>query len=807
MIRQVASPEASLSARPAKTKAEPTPCLHCGTPFRPSGEDDHFCCAGCEFVHRLIQGEGLDKFYELRGGDRASPVKPLVFRRRDWSWVQDLVRHTEASSAGGRATAEFEVQGISCIGCVWLVERLMGRAPGVLEARVHPALGRARIRWEAGAFDAAALAGELQAFGYLLGPIRAGVGGARGGSGVGLRLGLCGAFALNTMLFTLPRYLGMASDFEFAPLFGWLAASFSCLSFVVGGSYFIGRSWNGLRRGVLHIDLPISLGLAAAFAGSWVAWFLDAEGLLYFDFVSVFVFLMLLGRWLQEKAIEENRRRLLSSEPGPSNLRLADGTPISAGDLSPGREYALPPGEPSPVRSRLLSDGAALAMDWISGEADVRDVSAGQVVPSGAVNVGRAPIALRAMEAWDSSVLASLLHAVPREAVRYAPLERFIRGYTAAVLVVASIGLVSWWTLAGSALTGLQVFISVLVVSCPCASGVALPLLDELAASRLRRFGVFVRDAGIWARLRGIRKIAFDKTGTLTEETLRLVDLEPLGTLDPEARSALFRMVSESWHPVCDCLRRELLARCAEIAPPDEATIEEIPGKGISLMAGSVSWRLGRPGWAAPPATARHTDSSADCDLSRDGRVVASFRFREAIRDDAVEEAGVLRRLGHRLVVLSGDRSERLRAVASRLGLADPDWRGGMSPADKAEWIRANGADDTMMVGDGANDSLAFDASRCCGTPAIDRGLLERKADFYYLGQGVSGVRHLIEMGRRRDTVARAVIIFAIAYNLAVVAVSLAGHMNPLVAAIVMPLSSLASLAIVFAGMRGARAR
>lgn len=801
----MATAQASGPRPPAPQRGANVPCLHCGTPFRPTWEDDQFCCSGCEFVHHLIRDSGLDKFYELRGRGRATPVKPLVFRRRDWSWLQSIVREAESAAGDGAASGEVELQGISCIGCVWLVERVAARAPGLLEARVHPALGRLRMRWSPGAFDAEALAGELQSFGYLLGPVRAGSAMRRAG-GLGLRLGLCGAFALNTMLFTLPRYLGMDSDFEFAPLFGWLAAGFSCLSFAVGGSYFIGRSWNGLRRGVLHIDLPISLGLLAAFAGSWVAWTLGAERLLYFDFVSVFVFLMLLGRWLQEGAVEKNRRLLLSSEPGPTTLRLADGTTLTAAELAPGHEYDLPPGEPAPVRSRLAADAASLAMDWISGESDVREVNAGQVVPSGAVNVGRAPIRLRALEGWANSVLASLLGTGPREPARYVPLERFIRAYTTAVLLVASFGLAAWWGLAGNALTGLQVFISVLVVSCPCASGVALPLLDELAASALRRLGVFIRDPGIWARLRAIRKIAFDKTGTLTEETLRLADPTPLQRLDPKARAILLQMVSESWHPICDCLRRELLTAGHQPRSAPAAEIEETPGKGLTLRDGPSVWRLGRPEWAGPEATAT-ADSATDCDLTRDGKILASFRFRESIRDDAIEEIAALRRLGYRLVVLSGDHTKRLRLVCARLGIPETDWRGGMSPADKASWIRDGGAEDTLMLGDGANDSLAFDASRCCGTPAIDRGLLEQKADFYYLGRGVSGVRHLIQMARARDAVARAVIGFAIAYNLVVVAISLAGHMNPLVAAIVMPLSSLASLGIVFAGMRSARRR
>jgi len=230
--------------------------------------------------------------------------------------------------------------------------------------------------------------------------------------------------------------------------------------------------------------------------------------------------------------------------------------------------------------------------------------------------------------------------------------------------------------------------------------------------------------------------------------------------------------------------------------------IDETPGNGITLKAGSTIWRLGRPGWAAPTHHDTGGDTSAHCHFSRDGELIASFAFRESIRDDAVNEAKALRRSGLRLVVLSGDRPERLAPVARRLDISNDDCKGGMQPADKATWIRENGPDETMMVGDGANDSLAFDVSRCCGTPAIDRGLLEKKADFYYLGRGLSGVRRLFEAGSRRDHVARRVILFAIIYNLAMIGVSLSGHMNPLVAAIVMPLSSLTSLGIVFAGMR-----
>lgn len=790
-----AAPPPPIETRPST--ANEVPCVHCGTPFRPTGGRDQFCCAGCEFVYRLIHDRGLDRFYELRGDEKSTPIRSLVFRRRDWTWLIDAIKTAEAAG-GPTATAEVEIQGISCIGCVWLVEHVMARVPGLLNARVHPALGVAKLTWRSGNFDASALASELQSFGYLLGPVRKG---RPRRDALALRVGLCGAFALNTMLFTLPRYLGMGDESGLSGLFEGLAAFFSCLAFIVGGSHFMARSWNGLRHRVLHIDLPISLGLIAAFVSSWASWLSGVQGLIYFDFVSVFVFLMLVGRWLQEKAVGANRRLLLESSPALSSLRLADGSPVAAADLAAGHQYRLAPGEPVPVRSRLTSGSASLAMDWISGESDVRDVMAGQVIPSGAVNVGRAEIPLCAMEPWGASVLASLLQTAPREAARYKPLEAFIRGYTLSVLIIAAIGFSAWWFWAGLGM-GLHVFIAVLVVSCPCASGVALPLLDELVISGLRRFGVFVRDPTIWARLRSVRLIAFDKTGTLTEESLRLVSRAPLDAISGEDKTALLRMISESWHPVCDCLRRELLTAPNE-SPDTSGEVEETPGRGIALRTQACGWRLGRPGWASSDTSgAGPMDSTARCDFSRDGRLIASFQFQEHIREDAVEEALALRQMGLRLAILSGDRAARLRLVARRLDIAENNCRADLLPAEKADWIRRNGPDQIMMVGDGANDSLAFDVSRCCGTPAIDRGLLEKKADFYYLGQGLSGVRRLVDAGRQRDRIARRVILFAVTYNVMMVGISLCGYMNPLVAAIVMPLSSLSSLAIVFAGTR-----
>jgi Cu2+-exporting ATPase len=799
-------------------------CIHCGTPFRPSAHRPDFCCAGCQFVHDLIAKNGLGQFYDLQEGG-VPPVQSLVFQKRDYAWLEDLAR----DSAG---TLTLDVQGLSCIGCAWLIEKLFTRKPGALAIHVDPTLGQLALRWQPGVFDAVAFARELQTFGYLVGP--PGESAAPASRALSLRLGLCAALALNTMLFTVPRYLGMSSDFEFAPLFHRLTLILGTLSFFIGGSYFFVRSWRSLRQRVLHIDLPISVGLIAAYAGSVVAWMRGAHGFVYFDFVSTFTFLMLAGRWLQQKAVERNRHQLLAAQAEPPPVRLASGEKVSAARIATGDVFSVEPGQVVPVLARLCSEGATLGMEWISGESEAASARRGRLVPAGAMNCGQSVIELEAREPWADSLLGKLLRITPNGATRDAAFERFLRGYIGVVLALAVAGFCGWWAATGALLPALQVLISVLVVSCPCASGVALPLCRDLAAARMRKLGVFIRDGELWTKLDRVRKILFDKTGTLTLEAMSLLNPEALRHLRSDECAVLLAMVQDSLHPVSGCLREQLLADGVEPAPA--SAIHETIGFGLEMEHGGATWRLGRPEWRADISTQRSPrrqrraeedadptesiplrssastaplrfenagESNGDCLFTRDGEPLAAFRFGEEARADAREEIAALRADGRAVFILSGDRAAKVASMADRLGLPPDDCLGELSPNDKAARVRQLDARDTLYLGDGANDSLAFDAAWISGTPAIDRGLLEQKAGFYFLGRGLDGVRALLATAALRRRTARAVVTFAIAYNAVAVALCLAGLMSPLLAAILMPASSLVSLAIVFLGFRG----
>src|SRR6478609_1456749 len=279
LVNGGASPSArvrGLRARPASVHL----CLHCGAPVAAGAREPDFCCAGCAYVHRLVHEHGLEGYYRMRDAV-VPPVDPAVFEARDFAWLVGLARAAEARP--GTPELTLEVQGISCAGCVWLIEKLFHEQAGALAIETDATSGRARLRWAAGRFDAAAFARTLHAFGYLAGPA-----GAETGEAESRRLlrrtGLCAAFAMNLMLFSLPRYFGMEESFPYARLFDTLALALATLAVLVGGTYFLGRAVRALRHGALHIDLPIALGITGAYAGSVVGWALGRETFMYFDF-------------------------------------------------------------------------------------------------------------------------------------------------------------------------------------------------------------------------------------------------------------------------------------------------------------------------------------------------------------------------------------------------------------------------------------------------------------------------------------------------------------------------------------------
>ena len=772
-------------------------CIHCRTPFSASDREAEFCCSGCRFVYHLLHKRGLEDFYHY--GEKSSPVGTSVFHERPLDWLRPLQAAAETATNNEVAGLELRVQGISCAGCVWLLEAVFAEHPGAVSCRVNSATGSLRLRWIKGTCDLECYVRDAQRFGYLLGPPGESAG-KQPMRPLVRKLGLCGALALNAMLFALPRYLGLEAGAQFAALFDAIALLIASASIAIGGPYFFHRAWAALRRGDLHIDLPISLGLLFAYGGSVLAWITGSLSFAYFDFVAVFTFLMLLGRWLQERSVESNRRRLLGLRLTPGRvLTLRNGLEVDlpAESLVRGDRFSIESNALVPVRSRLIASPATFALNWITGEPAARTFAAGGLVPAGARTLSSQRIELLAMEDWSSSQLARLLAFEDIKPWRNPGLQKLIRIYLSCILIIAAVGFLTWVISGAGILTSFQVLVSILVVSCPCAIGVALPLLDDVAAARLQQFGVHVREASLWARLRQVRTILFDKTGTITLESLTLANPETLSPLAPQTVSTILTLVQNGLHPVAACLRETLLAKGYEASAID-AHVREVPGMGLEWIADGGCWRLGRAAWATEESGFEGTV------LSLDRKPLAAFAFREEIRQGAGDQIKRLVQAGYEIFLVSGDEPGRVRTMAAKLGLPESRGLGGLTPDDKASLVSSRWADSALIFGDGANDSLAFDAALCRGTPSVDTGLLENKADFYLLGRSLAGIGELFSLGRRHRLATRMVFSFAITYNALAVSAALLGWMNPLVAAVIMPLSSLASIALVFLALRPA---
>ncbi len=797
---------AAVSLPPRRAEDAARRCDHCGNRFRPRFEAERFCCPGCRTVHDLIQSGGFGSFYELLGRRLLQPVAEPEIDFGQSEELAEAVAEAErlAAASGSPARLSLRLGNLSCTACLWLVDHLLRRHPGALRMNGDTSRSILTLWWNPGEFAAMDFLRELHRHGYPPSPCRPEDEEAPQESRALLtRLGVTAGLAMNTMAFTLPSYLGLETGSELARLFILVAFASATLALAVGGSYFFQRALSSLRLRALHMDVPISLGLVAAWLGSTGGLIFGVENMLYFDFVAIFAFLMLSGRYLHLRLLDRNRRQLHAREREIATTHRIDASGrrerIALARVRAGDRLEIAPGGMVPVEAELASPSARLLLDWINGEPEPVLHTLGQTAPAGARNGSATPLLAIARHPYAGSFLERLFTPADDDfdthsaAASTHPVRKY---YLVSVLVAAFAGAAAWLAAGKGIAPSLQVLISILVVSCPCALGLALPLLEEILLAKLKRHGIFIRRHSLWPRLRRVTRLDFDKTGTLTEPVKRLGNPEAIDQLDEEARLALRHLVASNHHPVGRALRDVLVERCGPAQPGagDAPPPGEIPGKGVHFAANGVAWRLGRGGWACPddPGAAEEA-----CVLSREGLRVAAFRFGEAVRDGAAEQLRALRRRGYRLRILSGDPDvERVAATAAKLGLAPDEVHAGLSPAEKAAFIAADAPGETLFVGDGGNDGPAFEAAVATGSPATGIRAIETRADFVFTGRGFHAISLLLDAAQRRRRFVGRLFAVALVYNLCAIALCLAGWMTPLLAAIIMPLSSLVTTAI-----------
>jgi len=763
------------------------PCEHCASPL-PSGHA-RYCCVGCQTVAQLLDGAGLSRYYAL-GGRSGGPVATPA--PREHLWLDGI-----EAKLGTTGHVLLDVQGLRCAACTWLLEETFRRRPGGRRIEVDPGLGRVAL-WTAEGFDLRAYVLDLEAFGYVLGPADKTI--DREESGLLLRAGIATALAMNVMSFSIAEYLGLSEE----PLRGVLRAVSLALAagaVALAAPTFVRGAWGALRRGVLSLDVPIALGIVLASSACVASYVLEGEPR-YADTVSVFVALMLIGRTLERRSLGHARHQLLAASEVPALFarRVRDGVieVVAAQALCVNDELRIAPGELVPVEAHLLSDDAEISLDWINGESLPRHLSRGAEIPAGAFLRGLRGARMRAASSFDESSLLALVRRPPPASTEHGAgfWDRVARTWAAGVLTSALLTF-AYWATAGEWHQALFATTAVLVVTCPCGLGIANPLAHELARTVLRRAGVFVRSARALERAAEVDAVVFDKTGTLTTGALRLAEARPLASATDDDLGVASAMAMASTHPRAEALRRAWTTRIAARADID---VEEVVGAGLRARVGEHIYRLGAPAFAAPSHPAR----DGALVFSRDELPLFAFSFDEQLRDDAAFEIAALRVAGAHGVakpvfILSGDAHDRVRAMGQRVGLDAAHCIGGAGPEDKAAWLRTSAPECALFVGDGLNDALAAETAFLSGTPAIDRPFLPARTDFHFTSietvrgsSGLSAVRTLLEVGQRLRRVTRRNVAFALAYNALAIAWAASGHLHPWLAAVLMPLSSLA---------------
>ncbi|MEZ4319930.1 MAG: heavy metal translocating P-type ATPase metal-binding domain-containing protein [Myxococcota bacterium] len=736
-------------------------CPHCDASVL--SPTDTFCCSGCEVAWALVHEAGLEAWYERREVPGQRP--------EGLSGAWDAVEPRRA--ADGSCEVSLVVDGLRCASCTWVVERLLERADGVERATVSYATGRTRVVFDPARTDVRNLAQVIADVGYSPRPLDAP---APSDDLLG-RLGIAAFCTANLMLLSASLYAGWADGMEarFQALFRWGSLALATPIAMYAAAPFFQGAWRGLQVRAVGMDVPIALAVSVLYVHGGLQTLAGAEG--YLDSLGMLVTLLLAGRVLEKRgrrAAAEASAAIAAALPVSARRRTVRGVEdVLVAALVPGDIVEVGAGEEVPADGAVVDGRAAVQMAMVTGETEPVDAGPGTALVAGA-SVISGSVGLRVEHVGADTVAMRMADAVREASSRPLPpnpVDRLAPAFTVGVLALAGVAGLVWALLAGPS-RGIEVAVAVLVVACPCALGLSVPLAVASGLGAIARRGVVLRDGAQLLTLADARTLAMDKTGTVTGGQPVV-----LGASDDvlQLASALER---SSRHPVARALLAESERRGLPLALPE--WVEEVPGVGIRgrVSGRSLVLRSGGPGAVL---------------LEEEGRPLGLVRLGDRPRDDARAAIALLERAGLHTVLLSGDHPEVTSRIAEAVGVQEA--RGGLTPEAKSEALAAQPGP-VVFVGDGLNDGAALAAadvglsmhSGVTSSLLIADGVVTQAA-LRPVVAAVAGAR------ATRDTV-RANVTRSLVYNAVAVGAAALGFVNPLVAAVLMPLSS----ALVIAG-------
>ncbi len=688
----------------------------------------------------------------------------------------------------GLRQLDLSVPGVHCGLCIKTIEDTLGKISGVAYVRVNLTARRVTIRWKDGETPPDVV-DPLRRLGYEAHIFDMVQDKDPTFTRLLIALGVAAFASSNVMLLSVAVWSG--ADAATRDMFHWISGLIALPTLIYSGRIFYVSAWNALRTRRVNMDVPIALAISLAF-GMSVYETMNHGQHAYFDASVSLLFFLLIGRTLDYLM----RARARSAVRGLAQLSPRGAVVIGDNDernylpvneIRIGQRIILAAGERVPVDAKVEDGRSELDCAIASGESDAVPVGPGSDIRAGTMNLS-APLVIRATAEAKDSFLAEMVRlmdvAEGGRAFYRRLADRASELYVPMVHTIAFAAFVGWMIYTGGDwYRSIYIAICTLIITCPCALALAVPIVQVVAARRLFENGIMIKDGSAMERMAEIDTAVFDKTGTLTLGQPRLIDLDAINPNNLEIASELSLY---SRHP----LSRALALFSGAKPMTAFSRIEEIPGSGIEAELNGTIYRLGKREWADGDANAAASDGPETC-LSIDGKLVQTFRFEDQPREDAASAIGALKRNGLKLEIISGDKQPAVQKLAAYLGV--DTYRGEVLPADKSQLVQeltSNGRK-VLMVGDGLNDAPALVAAHVSMAPATAADIGRNAADFVFLRESLAAVPLAFAVSKEAGRLISQNFALSIGYNIIAVPIAIFGYVTPLVAALSMSLSSI----------------
>ncbi|MEN5247139.1 cation-translocating P-type ATPase [Brucella pseudintermedia] len=688
----------------------------------------------------------------------------------------------------GLRQLDLSVPGVHCGLCIKNIEETLGKISGVAYVRVNLTARRVTVRWKDGETPPDVV-DPLRRLGYEAHIFDMAQEKDPTFTRLLIALGVAAFASSNVMLLSVAVWSG--ADAATRDMFHWISGLIALPTLIYSGRIFYVSAWNALRTRRVNMDVPIALAITLAF-GMSVYETLHQGQHAYFDASVTLLFFLLIGRTLDYMMRARARSAVRSLAQLGSRGAVVIGENdernyLPVNEIRPGMRIILAAGERVPVDAKVEEGRSELDCAIASGESDAVPVGPGSDIRAGTLNLST-PLVIRATAEAKDSFLAEMVRlmdvAEGGRAYYRRLADRASELYVPMVHTIAFAAFVGWmFYTGGDWYRSIYIAICTLIITCPCALALAVPIVQVVAARRLFENGIMIKDGSAMERMAEVDTAIFDKTGTLTLGQPRLIDADAINphTLEIAAELSLY-----SRHPLS-----RALALFSGAKPMTAFTrIEEVPGAGIEAELNGAVYRLGKRDWADNSAALPHADGPETC-LSIDGKLVQTFRFEDQPREDAAGAIATLKRSGLKLRIISGDKRPAVERLAGYLGV--DNFKAEVLPADKSELVQKLSAEGSkvLMVGDGLNDAPALVAAHVSMAPATAADIGRNAADFVFLRESLSAVPLAFAVSKEAGKLISQNFALSIGYNIIAVPIAIFGYVTPLVAALSMSLSSI----------------